>query len=86
MVALSGSHDMAVVGQRSSWWWRWRGRVGALYSRGGHCGGGGARRWPKAVLDGEAALAGEEEGIRLGASMISYGGRRLWVVATLAWL
>jgi hypothetical protein len=33
------------------------------------------------VLDGEAALAGEEEGVRLGASMISYGGRRLWVVA-----
>jgi hypothetical protein len=34
----------------------------------------------------KAASTGEEEGGRLGASTISYGGRRLRVVASLAWL
>jgi hypothetical protein len=56
---------LAVVGQRSRWWRRRKGQGGALHSHGGHCGGGGARRWPKAALDGEAALAGEEEGGQL---------------------
>jgi hypothetical protein len=65
---------------------RRRGRGGALYSHGGRCGGGGVHRWPKAVVDGEAALAGEEEGGRLGSSSIPYGGRWLKVVSGLAWL
>jgi hypothetical protein len=56
------------------------GQGGALYS----C--GGVRRWSEAALDGEAALADKEEGDWLGASMISYGGQWLKVVAGLAWL
>jgi hypothetical protein len=84
--ALSGGGDLAVEGRRSSWWRRRRGRGGALYSHGGRCGGRGVRRWPKAVLDGEAASAGEEEGGRLGVSTIPYGGRWLRVVVGLAWL
>jgi hypothetical protein len=82
---LSGG-DLAVVGRRSSWWQRRRGSGGALYSRGGGCSGGGVRWWSKAVLDGEVASTGEEEGCRFHFSMIPYGGRRLTVVAGLAWL
>jgi hypothetical protein len=75
---------MAVVGQRRSWWRRQRGRGGVLYSREGHCGGGGARWWPKAALDGESTSAGAEEGGQLDTSTIPYRGRWLWVVAGLA--
>jgi hypothetical protein len=84
-VVLSGDGDMAVVGRRSSWWQRWRGQGGALYSCGGRYGGRGACRWPKAMLNGEAASTGEEEGSWLDASTISYGGRWLRIVAGLAW-
>jgi hypothetical protein len=83
---LSGGRDLAVVGQRSSWWRRWKGRGGALYSRRGRCDGRGVRQWPKVALDEEVASAGEEEGGWLDALMIPYRGRRLRVVASLAWL
>jgi hypothetical protein len=46
----------------------------AVSSSGGRCGGGGACQWPKAALDGKAASTGKEEGDRLGASTIPYGG------------
>jgi hypothetical protein len=86
MMALSGGGDLVVVGWRSSWWWQRRGQGGALYSCGGHCGDGGACEWPKAALNSKAASAGEEEEGQIDASMIPYRGRRLRVVASLAWL
>jgi hypothetical protein len=65
-------------------WLRVRGA--AVCSGGGHCGDGGARRWPEVALNGKAASAGEVEGGWPDALMIPYGGRRLNVVADLAWL
>jgi hypothetical protein len=53
------------------------GICGAAVSSGrGHRGDGGARRWPKVALDGEAAST-NEGGDRLGASTVPCGGRWL---------
>jgi hypothetical protein len=73
--------EPATAGRRRDGGRRLRIHGAAVSSGGGHCGDGGARRWPEVALDGKAAPAGEEEGGRLSASMIPYGGRRLSVVA-----
>jgi hypothetical protein len=78
--------EPAMAGRRRDGGRRLRVHGAAVISSGGRCGNGGGRRLPKVVLDGKAASAGEEEGGRLNASMIPYGGRRLIVVAGLAWL
>jgi hypothetical protein len=66
--------EWVIAGRRRGGGHRLGVRGVAVSSGGGHCSGGGARRWPEVALDGKAASAGEEEGGRLGASMIHYGG------------
>jgi hypothetical protein len=50
--------EPATAGRRRDGGRRLRIHGAAVSSGGGHCGDGGARRWPEVALDGKAALAG----------------------------
>jgi hypothetical protein len=81
-----GGGKPATAGRRRGGGHRLEVHGATVSSIGGHCGGGGACRWPKAALDGKVDSTGEEEGGRLDASTIPYEGRCLRVMVGLAWL
>jgi hypothetical protein len=78
-----GSGEPATAGRKRGGEHRLRVHGAAVSSGGGHCGDGGAHRWPEVALDGKVVSATEGGG-RLGASTVSCGG--LWLSGLLAWL
>jgi hypothetical protein len=71
-----GGAESAMTGWRRGGGHRLGVHRAAVSTGGGHCGDGGAHRWPEVVLDGKAALANEGGG-RVGALMVPCGGQWL---------
>jgi hypothetical protein len=78
-----GSGEPATVGRKRGGEHRLGVHGAAVSSGRGHCGDGGAHRWPEVALDGKA-VSTTEGGGRLGASTVSCGRR--WLSGLLAWL